>query len=244
MLILPGDQSSGMLETLLCRTFANTAVDPVVSMTSSSALKRRGCVFGIRTRPARVPFSRLGRVHRYPWGRRQRKAIGGISITTYSVAFASSCHPWRRTAPGWRIRADPARRAPGQGRRAGWPGAVARPRLPRIRTCPIRTSDSSGCGFAAKRRASRLPRWLEPSSRGGVAPGYTPSTSRCTRCARSGGSFAVWGARWRAARWLGGYADGAARRGAGGLKTARAGSPSTRPTGRMTCCYPGQTTCC
>ena len=27
VLILPGEQSSGMLETLLCRTFANTAVD-------------------------------------------------------------------------------------------------------------------------------------------------------------------------------------------------------------------------
>ena len=125
VLILPGEQSSGMLETLLCRTFANTAVDRCID-DFFKCFEEAGYVFRIRTRPARVPFSRLGRVHRYPWGWRQRKAIGGISTTTYSVGFASSCHPWRRTATGWRIRADPARRAPGQGRRAGWPGAVTR----------------------------------------------------------------------------------------------------------------------
>ena len=37
--------------------------------------------------------------------------------------------------------------APG---RAGWPRAVARPRLPQIRTCPIRASGSSGYGVAAR----------------------------------------------------------------------------------------------
>ena len=165
-------------------------------MISSSALKIRGCVFGIRTRPARVPFSRLGRVHRYPWGRRQRKAIGGISITTYSVAFASSCHPWRRTAPGWRIRADPARRAPGQGRRARWPGAVARPRLPRIRTCPIRTSDSSGRGFAAKRRASRFAPLARTILKGRSCPGVYAE------------DFEVYAVRkvWRKLRRVGGAA--------------------------------------
>ena len=78
---------------------------------------RRGGVFGIRTRPARAPFWRHGRFRRSPWGWRRRKAIGGISTTTYSVGFAGSCHLWRRSATGRRIRADPARRAPGQGRR-------------------------------------------------------------------------------------------------------------------------------
>ena len=34
---------------------------------------------------------------------------------------------------------------------AGWPRAVAHPRLPRIRTCPIKAYGSSDNGFAAQR---------------------------------------------------------------------------------------------
>ena len=63
------------------------------------------------------------------------------------------------------------------GGRVWWPRAVASPRLPQIRTCPIRASGSSADGFAARRMQSRYlarsrredlpaqcPRHLSPAS--------------------------------------------------------------------------------
>ena len=70
---------------------------------------------------------------------------------------------------------------------AGRPRAVTRPRLPQIRTCPIQASGSSDCGFAAKRRASRL-HPLARTTLKGVDPYRSLASLRCDdalpRCPR------------------------------------------------------------
>ena len=108
VLVLPGNEAPGMLETLLCRTFADTAADRCIddffrcfegseagarirnpdkarahAFLATRKMPRRHDIGIARGRAvAHTPFWRHGRCRMCPWGWPHRNAIGGNSIKT------------------------------------------------------------------------------------------------------------------------------------------------------------------
>ncbi len=89
VLILPGDDRSGMLETLLCETFASSPESDCIEAFSSASRVHPTPPSGDQTRPAPMHGWRRDRIRTFPWDSRLRRAIG-ISITVLLIRFASS----------------------------------------------------------------------------------------------------------------------------------------------------------